>query len=335
VQLRAGVPPVLDSFRAPVAPDPAPVEPYLRTSAIVFAYDEEATLRRCIPALLASSVEEILVMYGGEDGSRSYLESIRDPRIHLAFEPARAGKWRAFNLAIERVRGEVVFLVSGDISFSPTVFDHLRSRFAPDVGVVFPRVVPTNVRGWVSRMGAALWDVHDLQIVACAREGMPVHGGELQAVRRSLLEPIAGVINEDAYLCLRAAEQGYRVLYDRESVVRNTVPETLADLLAQRTRVNYGHRQLAQAGLDPSTLDRLIWDRPRVCLRVLARAMVNRPANAVRLPLLAGLELIALVRGTRDFRHGVEYGIWSLIRSGKTGPFPGHVVEPASAVLEK
>lgn len=307
----------------------------LRSSAVVFAYDEEAELRRCIPSLLASSVDEVLVMYGGHDGSRAYLESIRDPRLHLEYETLRAGKWRAYNLAIERVRGEIVFLISGDISFSPAVLERLRSRFTPEVGVVFPRVIPTNVHSLVSRLGQALWDVHDLQILACAERGLPIHGGELQAVRRSLLEPLNGVINEDAYLCLRAVGRGYRVLYDRDAVVHNTVPETVDDLLRQRVRVNYGHRQLSDAGLDPSTLDRLIWERPDLCLRVLGRAVVDRPSNAVCLPLLATLELVALVRGNRDFSRGVDHGRWSLVRSGKGGDFPSPPGESTPAAGEE
>jgi cellulose synthase/poly-beta-1,6-N-acetylglucosamine synthase-like glycosyltransferase len=298
---------------------------------VVFAYDEESALRRCIPALLASPVEEVLVMYGGSDGSRAYLESLGDPRLRLEYEAHRAGKWRAYNRAVERVRGDLVFLVSGDITFSPSVLERLRSRFAPDVGVAFPRVLPTNVHNAVSQMAGALWDVHDRQIRACERVGLPIHGGELQAVRRSLLEPIEGVINEDAYLCLRAAERGYRIVYDREAVVYNTVPETLPDLLRQRRRVNYGHRQLAASGLDPSTLDRLIWERPDLCLGVLGRAVADKPQNAVRLPLLAALELVALVRGNRDFARGVDHGRWSLVRSGKAGAFavpPGEGTPP-------
>jgi cellulose synthase/poly-beta-1,6-N-acetylglucosamine synthase-like glycosyltransferase len=300
----------------------------LRTSAIVFAFEEEAALRRCLPSLLESSVEEILVMYGGHDGSRAFLESIRDPRLHLEYEASRAGKWRAYNLAIERVRGDVVFLTSGDITFSPDALERLRARFTPEVGVVFPRVVPTNIHALVSRIGQTLWDVHDLQILACARRGLPVHGGELQAVRRTLLEPLDGVINEDAFLCLRAAGRGYRVLYDRETVVHNTVPETVADFLRQRIRVNYGHRQLADAGLDPSTLDRLIWERPDLCLGVLGRAVADRPSNAGRLPMLAALELLALAKGNRDFSRGVDHGRWSLVRSGKGGGFPSPPSEP-------
>jgi GT2 family glycosyltransferase len=297
---------------------------------VVFAFDEAAALRRCLPALLESSVEEILVMYGGNDGSRAYLESLEDPRLRLEYETERAGKWRAFNRAVERVRGDLVFLISGDISFPAVLLDQLRARFAPDVGVVIPRVVPTNVRNTVSRMGSALWDVHDRQIQACARAQLPIHGGELQAVRRTLLEPIEGVINEDAYLCLRAAERGYRVVYDRDSVVYNTVPETLRELVRQRRRVNYGHRQLSARGMDPSTLDRLIWDRPDLCLGVVGHAVADRPSNAVRLPLLAAVELVALVRGNRDFERGVDHGRWSLVRSGKGAVFSVPPRDPGS-----
>ncbi len=122
---------------------------------------------------------------------------------------------------------------------------------------------------------------------------------------------------------------------DREAVVRNTVPETVSDFLAQRTRVNYGHRQLSESGFQPATLDRLIWSRPRMCLRVLARAISKKPVNSVRLPLLASLELLALVRGRRDFARGVEYERWSLIRSGKGGSFPNAARDTATGVPEK
>ncbi len=291
-----------------------------RTSAIVFAYEEEAALRQSLPSLLASKVDEIVIMYGGADGSRAYVESIRDPRVYAEFEPLRAGKWRAFNRAIEIVRGDIVFLVSGDIRFDSAVLEHLRQQFSDNVGVVFPRVVPTNIGNSVTQMGAALWDLHDGQIVECRRLGLPIHGGELQAVRKTILEPIDRVVNEDAYLCLRAWKRGFRVIYDRDAVISNTVPETMAEFIAQRSRVNYGHRQLASVGQDPSTLDRLVWTRPDICLRVVVQAVWDRPVNALRLPFLALVELVALTRGRRDFARRVDYSRWTLIRSGKKAP---------------
>src|SRR5271170_6227284 len=76
----------------PILGEPMGPLPRPRTSAIVFAYEEEAALRQSLPSLLASSVEEIVIMYGGADGSRAYVESIRDPRDHAEFEPDRDGK---------------------------------------------------------------------------------------------------------------------------------------------------------------------------------------------------------------------------------------------------
>ncbi len=314
---------------------PSPPEAPRSTSAVVFAYEEEPALRRGLPALLGSPVDEIVVMYGGHDGSGAFLESLRDPRLRLEYEAERIGKWRAYNRAIEQVRGEVVFLISGDVRFGPDLVDRLLGRFTPDTGVVFPRVVPTNGGTMLGRLGRTLWDVHDRQIVDFGARGLPVHGGELQAVRRTLLEPLDGVINEDAYLCLRAVERGYRVVYDRSTVVYNTVPETVADFFRQRVRVNYGHRQLAAAGLRPSTLDRLVFEEPGACLGVLGRVVADRPANAVRLPLLAGLELVAHTQGERDYRHGVDHGRWSLVRSGKGGLLPPAPSDAPSSVPEQ
>jgi len=273
-----------------------------------------------LPALLASSVDQIVIMYGGADGSRAYVESLKDPRIHAEFEPIRAGKSRAFNRAIEVVRGEIVFLISGDVRFTPETLDHLLLQFTPEVGVVFPRVVPANISNTVTQLGETLWDIHDAQIVECRRRGMTIHGGELQAVRRGLLEPLEGVVNEDAYLCLRAGKRGYHVLYDRDAVIFNTVPESMGELMAQRSRINYGHRQLADSGHEPSTLDRLVWTRPEICVRVLARSIADRPINLIRLPFLALVEWMALSRGNRDFVRHIDYSRWTLIRSGKGGP---------------
>ena len=314
---------------------PGPGSAPLRTSAVVFAYEEAANLRRCLPSLLESAVDEILVMYGGSDGSRAYLESIHDPRLLLEHEPVpdrevaglqpcdRAGPRRHRVPRLGRC-------LLPRVHRRPSPFP-VRARRRGRL----PRVVPTNVRNLVSRLGQTLWDVHDRQIRECAERGLPVHGGELQAVRRTLLEPIDGVVNEDAYLCLRASERGYRVVYDRESVVRNTVPETLVEFLLQRTRVNYGHRQLAEGGLDPSTLDRLVWVRPDVCLAVLSRAVADRPSNAVRLPLLAVLELVALARGNRDFSRGIDHSRWSLVRSGKGGVFAAPSGDATAFTREK
>lgn len=291
-----------------------------RTSAVVFAWDQLPALRRLLPAILASPIDEILLIYGGDDGSREYVATLADPRLRPCFEAERQGKFRSFNRALELVRGEIVFLVSGDIRISPEVFARLEAHLTGDVVAAFPRVVPSNTGTFVGGLGGKLWDLHDAQLADCAPLGLPAHGGELQAFRRSALEPLPGVVNDDAYLCLRAIEKGYRVDYAREVEIQNTVPETLGEFLEQRSRVNYGHAQLLVMGHEPFTFDGLARRHLALFLRVFWRGLLAHPEGAWRIPLLAGLELIAVSMGRRDLRRRRDRTVWTLVRSGRGRP---------------
>lgn len=286
----------------------------------MFAYNNAAGLRRLLPEVLATSVEEVIVMYGGTDDTRSVLDSFSDPRLMAVFEEERTGKWDAFNRGVGRATGDVVFLVSGDVQLGPDAFPRLLHRIVGGAGVAFPRVEPSNVHSWVTRVGARLWSLRDAQHAEATRLGLTVHGGELQAVRRELLETIPPIINEDAWVCLRAAERGYSVVYEREAVVSNVVPETFRDLLAQRTRINFGHFQLWQAGYLPSTLDTLLVRRPGLFVRIFWKSILAHPRELGTIPVLAFLEGIALVRGYVDHRRGRDYTRWQLLGSTRRSP---------------
>jgi len=286
----------------------------------VFAYDNASGLSRLIPEVLATEVDEVVVMCGGTDGSRHVLAAIPDPRLTVVFEEERTGKWDAFNRGIERVHGDVVFLLSGDVRLDPEVFPCLLRSIADGAGVAFPRVEPSNVHGWVTRIGARLWSLRDAQHVEAAQLGLTVHGGELQAVRRELLEKIPPIVNEDAWVCLRAAERGYSVVYARDAVIANTVPESLGDLLRQRTRINFGHFQLWEAGYLPSTLDTLLVRRPTLFVRVFWRSILAHPRDFGTMPVLAVLEGIALLRGFVDHRRGLDYTRWRLVGAPRRTP---------------
>lgn len=296
---------------------PRPARP--RLSALVFSYEEHDSLRRILPVLLQSPLEQIVLMYGGQDGSREYVESIHDPRVVSVYEPERSGKFRAYNRGVSLVRGDIVFLVSGDISLEPSIFEAMAARFTEKVGVVLPRIQPNNIGGPVTRIGQKLWDFHDAQIAEFLALGLPAHGGELQAFRRELLEELPGVVNEDAYLCLRAVERGYRVEYARDLVVGNTVPETLRELILQRSRVNYGHAQLAELGYQPSTLDALATSQSGTFLRVFWRGILDHPTDLWTIPAIVLIEIVSQVRGQRDLHRGRDYTRWALVRTGKVG----------------
>jgi cellulose synthase/poly-beta-1,6-N-acetylglucosamine synthase-like glycosyltransferase len=306
-------------YAPPSAGGPSPA-PGIRTSAIVFAYDNAAGLRELIPEILTTSVDEVVVMYGGTDDTPAVLAACSDPRLSAVFEEERTGKWDAFNRGVDRATGDVVFLVSGDIRLGSEAFPRLLRRIVRGAGVAFPRVEPSNVHSWVTRVGARLWSLRDAQHAEATRLGLTVHGGELQAVRRELLETIPPIINEDAWVCLRAAERGYSVVYERDAVISNRVPETFRDLLLQRTRINFGHFQLWQAGYLPSTLDTLLVRRPGLFVRMFWKSILAHPRELGTIPVLAFLEGIALVRGYVDHRRGRDYTRWHLIGSARRAP---------------
>jgi cellulose synthase/poly-beta-1,6-N-acetylglucosamine synthase-like glycosyltransferase len=291
-----------------------------RCSVLIFGYEERVSLSQLLPRVLAEPVGRVLVAYGGNDGTREMLEAIHDPRLTTEYESDRAGKAEAFNRVRSRLEGEVAFLLSGDIRIPPGVFSRVLEEFQPGVGVVIPRIVPRNRRNLLTRLGRVLWDLHDVQLSYLDRAGRNVHGGEFLAIRTDALAAIPPVINDDAYLCLRAHQMGYAVRYARSVVVENSVPETLGELLSQRRRVNYGHTQLLSLGMDPRVLDSLVTRAPGEFVRILGRFLREYPADAFYAPLLALLEGAAVGRGGADFRASVDYSKWPLVRSGKAEP---------------
>jgi hypothetical protein len=52
------------------------------------------------------------------------------------------------------------------------------------------------------------------------------------------------LINEDAFLCLRAEVNGLSVNYLKDGEVHNLVPSNPMNLFQQRRRVNFGHIEL-------------------------------------------------------------------------------------------
>ena len=86
-------------------------------------------------------------------------------------------------------------------------------------------------------------------------KGKPKLSGELCAIRTVCLQPIPEEIaTDEPYIELVIRQQGYKIGYLPEAVVRIRTPTNLSDLLKQRKRIWIGHMQLKRAtGFDVST----------------------------------------------------------------------------------
>ncbi len=142
-----------------------------------------------------------------------------DPRIHLIIESHRLGKPSAINKILRGMSGEILVLLSGDIRLPNSRFvDALASHFKDGVGVVGCRPVPINkVDTKGGYIGHLMWNLHDRTLEAQIQNGLRMQAGEAFAISRQAAEYVPlNVINDDAYLVLRAQLKGHKFVYARE-----------------------------------------------------------------------------------------------------------------------
>ena len=176
--------------------------------------------------------------------------------------------------------GEILVLLSGDIRLPDSRFvDALASHFKDGVGVVGCRPVPINkVDTKGGYIGHLMWNLHDRTLEAQIQNGLRMQAGEAFAISRQAAEYVPlNVINDDAYLVLRAQLKGHKFVYARNTTILNRTPENLPDVLLQRARIIRGHRQLKEMiGISPSVLDTLVFKRPLIVAKVLVQETQNQ-----------------------------------------------------------
>jgi poly-beta-1,6-N-acetyl-D-glucosamine synthase len=196
-----------------------------------------------------------------------------DPRIHLIVENQRFGKPSAINKILRMMTGDVMVLLSGDVRLSNAHFvNNLVSHCANGAGVAGCRPVPANGTNTnAGYIGSLMWNLHDRTLIAQVKNGLYKQAGEAFAIRRDAAGEVpSNIINDDAYLVLKAQIAGHRFDYARDVVVRNRTPDKLHDFLIQRARIIRGHQQLQEMiGTSPSVLDILVFKRPLIVADVI------------------------------------------------------------------
>ena len=291
------------------------------TCVVLFSYDDLPSLKRIVPKVLSSEVERVVVVCEGSSSLREYLTGLQDPRLHISYQAKRVGKARAYNRSLALLGGSsIVFLLSTDIDFDPSIFQEVLSRFdRPKTGVVVPKVLPLRSQGLSGHMGALLWAVHDTTLARLSSSGSRVHGGEFMAMRRELLVPLPeDVVNDDAYLCLYAESLGFALVDARECTVRNSLPHTLYGLFVQRRRVAFGHLQLVRQGKGPEILTLMVFGRTRALGRagaLLLDTAERYPFEMLWLPFLVLEEVVANLLARRDIRRSGDHSVWRTVSS--------------------
>lgn len=237
---------------------PQPEEMGVSVSVALAAYNEEKVISRTLQTILASDypiLEVVVVDDGSKDATAQLVRALgaRDPRVRVLTRP-NAGKAAALNTAVSLCRGDVVVTLDADTMMTPSTVTNLVRHFAVDprgrLGGVAGVVKVGNRDTNLLTRWQALEYLTQIGIDRAAQDSMraiTIVPGACAAWRKEAIIDAGGytsdTLAEDCDLALMMHRRGWRVTQDDEAVSYTEVPESVDDLLTQRTRWTFGTLQ--------------------------------------------------------------------------------------------
>jgi biofilm PGA synthesis N-glycosyltransferase PgaC len=232
---------LLAGRRRPFVPSAGPSWPTVTVA--IAAHNEERDIGRAVASVFAqeypgSPIQVLVGLDGCTDGTREVLQRIDDRRLRW-LDLERAGKAATDNRLVEASDTDVVVTTAAGAVYDPGALRSLCEPFRDPVvgcvsGVFAPRQdgsVAAGGEGVYWRTEYALMSGEStLGILACA-------SGTSMAHRRSIFRPIPLDSDGDVAIAPNAVEQGYRVVFVRDAVVRDDGPPDLGAVLRNRRRM--------------------------------------------------------------------------------------------------
>lgn len=297
----------------------------------VIAYNEETNIAQILDALLSQRSERIgiaeiiVVSSGSTDRTDDIVRAISasHPKVRLIAEPQREGKASAVNTFLAAAASDILVLCSADIIPAADAVELLCRPFDdPAVGITGARPIPTNDPGTFAGTHAHLLYELRHQVSRTA-----LKTGEMLAFRRVIpFLPSHSTCDED-WVHIAVEQAGYQGAYVPEATCLNHGPETLREIVRQRTRNLAGQVALIREyGWSCPTMSRTH------TFRLLLGQLRGRPLRTwpwvlAVAPLEAYIrlkaELLLMTRG-EDFR-------WEPVRSSKAVLRDARPFDPAPA----
>ena len=260
----------------------------LRTTIVLLSVDEAERLRHSLPAAVAQTAAEVLVVDNASDDATPEVAAEYGAR-HMRLA-RRVSYCAAINAAIAASDGDAVLLLNADCVLEQGFLEAACARLsAPDVGSVAPRLL--RAAGMAPSQRLSVIDAAGMTVDRRRRNSLVGHGayperyvrrgeafgGDGAAVlyRRATLEACAigsEVLDEDfelwaadADLAWRAQLLGWRCVYEPAAVgwhVRYYSPSTRSGLPEAHRRLQFRNRYLMIAKNE--TLAGIARDLPRM-----------------------------------------------------------------------
>ena len=269
-------------------------------SVIIPAHNEEASIGHCLSALLKSArpgeFEIVVVCNGCSDGTANVARSFGNPVRVIELEVG--SKILALNLGNKAARFYPRLYLDADLEISTDAARMLLAAAADPSCFAAIGVMETDAgqAPWLLRQYYAVWSRQSY--LRNGKFGGAYALSEAGCRHVGILPP---VINDDEYVRRRIPADRLRVL--SECSFRAQLPRTLRDLMAVRTRVHRGNRQLQQ--LERASGQDLTVSREKNAMGGLASTAWRRPDRWAGLVAYVAVNIVAKLRARAP---GVRWG---------------------------
>jgi cellulose synthase/poly-beta-1,6-N-acetylglucosamine synthase-like glycosyltransferase len=223
IYIYVGYPLILRYLPKRTAITQAAINELPKVTVIIPAYNEAAVIQKTITNKLqqdypAEKLEVLVVSDESEDETDALVQQIatQDPRVHLIRQVPRQGKTSGLNLAIPKATGEIIIFSDANSHYQPDAISKLVECFTdPEVGYVTGKMVYVNEEGNVIGDGCSAYMKYENHLRSLESQVSSVVGvdGGIDAIRKSLYQPMNADQLPDFVLPLKVVTQGKRVVY--------------------------------------------------------------------------------------------------------------------------
>jgi cellulose synthase/poly-beta-1,6-N-acetylglucosamine synthase-like glycosyltransferase len=223
IYIYVGYPLILRYLPKRTAITQAAINELPKVTVIIPAYNEAAVVQKTITNKLqqdypAEKLEVLVVSDESEDDTDALVQQIatQDPRVHLIRQVPRQGKTSGLNLAIPQATGEIIIFSDANSHYQPDAISKLVECFTdPEVGYVTGKMVYVNEEGNVIGDGCSAYMKYENHLRSLESQVSSVVGvdGGIDAIRKSLYQPMNADQLPDFVLPLKVVTQGKRVVY--------------------------------------------------------------------------------------------------------------------------
>ena len=217
-----------------------------RVTILIAAYNEEDSIEETLKNKLDlnypnEKLEIIVISDGSTDRTDEIVQQYVNKGVKLLKQEPRAGKTSALNMAVKLTESDILVFSDANSLYAPDTLIKLVQNFNdPNIGYVTGKMIYANPDGTTVGEGCTTYMRYENGIRSLETKLGSIVGvdGGIDAVRKSLYQPMNPDQLPDFVLPLKVVEQGYRVVYEPDAILKETSLKSSKDEYSMRVRIS-------------------------------------------------------------------------------------------------